>query len=146
MKISSEDLPSGYDYKVQPDCNNLDHIPGTFGLPVIGHLPWLFNDLRGLSDKLLDKYGAVTKLNIAGSKGVFVTNPDVVQAVFLDPKRNFSNEKAFENTIGKFFSGGLLLIDFDEHKAQRRLFQTAFKNEPMRHYIGTMKKLIATQI
>ena len=83
-----------------------------------------------MSNKLLDKYGTIAKLNIAGSKGIFVSNPDVVQAVFLDRHRNFSNEKAMENNIGRFFSGGLLLIDFDEHKEQRRLFQTAFKNEP----------------
>ena len=143
MKVNSEVLPPGYDYKTQPDCTDLDHIPGTFGLPVIGHLPWVFSDLRGLSVKLRKKYGPIAKLNIAGSKGIFVANPEVVKAVFLDPHRNFSNEKAFENTIGRFFSGGLLLIDFDEHKAQRRLFQTAFKAEPMRQYTLQMNNIIA---
>ena len=146
MKISQEALPPGYDYKNQPDCTDLGHIPGTFGLPIIGHIPWIFNDLRGLSAKLRDKYGPIAKLNIAGSKGIFVANPDVVKDIFLDPHRNFSNEKAFENTIGRFFSGGLLLIDFDEHKAQRRLFQTAFKAEPMRQYIVQMNNIIAKQI
>ena len=146
MKVNSEEIPPGYDYKTQPNCTDLDHIPGTFGLPIIGHLPWVFSDLRALSIKLRDKYGPIAKLNIAGSKGVFVANPEVVKAVFLDPHRNFSNEKAFENTIGRFFSGGLLLIDFDEHKTQRRLFQTAFKAEPMRQYTLQINDIIAAHI
>ena len=146
VKISTEPMPADYDYKAQPDSTELSHIPGTFGLPVLGHLPWIFNDLRALSNKLLDKYGTIAKLNIAGSKGIFVSNPDVVQAVFLDRHRNFSNEKAMENNIGRFFSGGLLLIDFDEHKEQRRLFQTAFKNEPMKQYVKQMNVIFAEHI
>jgi len=146
MKISTEALPAEYDYKSQPDCTDLDHIPGTFGLPVIGHLPWVLKDLRGLSGALLRQYGAIAKLNIAGSKGIFVANPEVVKDIFLDTHKNFSNEKAFENTIGKFFSGGLLLIDFDEHKAQRRLFQTAFKAEPMRQYTQQINDIVARHI
>ena len=92
MKISTEALPAEYDYKSQPDCTDLDHIPGTFGLPVIGHLPWVLKDLRGLSGALLRQYGAIAKLNIAGSKGIFVANPEVVKDIFfaepprLDPK------------------------------------------------------------
>lgn len=146
MRISDETLPAGYDYKLQPDASELSHIPGTYGLPVIGHILSIYNDLPGLSKTLLDKYGPICKFNMGGSKGVFVSNPDVVQEVFLDKTRNFSNEKAFENTIGKFFKGGLLLIDFDEHKAQRRLFQTAFKNEPMRGYTDALNTIMAEHI
>ena len=146
VKISPEPLPEGYDYKAQPDCTDLGHIPGTFGLPLLGHLPWVFDDLRGLTRRLFAKYGPLTKLNIVGSKGILVTHPDVVRDVLLDQHKNFSNEKAFENTIGRFFSGGLLLIDFEEHRTQRRLFQTAFKAEPMKQYAQEMNQLITTQL
>ncbi len=146
LNIRSEQFPPNYDYKSQPDCTDLDHIPGNFGLPFLGHFIGFVKDLRGLSDSLFKRYGPLCKFNLAGSKGIFVHNPDVIQEIFLDKYQNFSNEKAFENTLGRFFDGGLLLRDFDEHKAQRRIFQSAFKNDAMRDYVNTMNVIMAEHI
>jgi cytochrome P450 len=134
------------DYKTQPDCTDLGHIPGNWGLPIIGHmLPWV-KDMRGMLEKHARQYGPVSKVNIMGNKGVMVTGPDIMQEALLDKDRNFSNEMAYQNTIGKFFEGGILLKDFDDHKIQRRIFQNAFKNEPMRTYVGYMNDIMGSDM
>jgi cytochrome P450 len=108
-------------------------------------LPWV-KDMRGMLEKHARQYGPVSKVNIMGNKGVMVTGPDVMQEVLLDKNRNFSNEMAYLNTIGKFFEGGILLKDFDDHKIQRRIFQNAFKNEPMRTYVEYMNDIMGSDM
>ena len=39
------------DYKQAPDCTDLQHIPGSFGMPIIGHTFALVKDLYGTIDK-----------------------------------------------------------------------------------------------
>jgi len=130
------------DYKQQPDCTDLPHIPGNYGLPLLGHMIDFVKDLRGMTDRNLVKYGPVSKININGNKGVLVAGPELMQEILLDKNRNYSNEMAFKNTLGKFFEGGILLKDFDEHKVQRRIFQNAFKNDAMRTYVQHMNELM----
>jgi len=131
------------DYKLQPDATDLGHIPGTFGYPVIGHMIDFVKDLRGMVDNNRRKHGNISKINIMGNKGLLVSGPEHMQEILLDKNRNFSNEMAFRNSLAKFFEGGILLRDFDEHKVQRRIFQTAFKNDPMRAYVKHMNHIMS---
>lgn len=134
------------DYKNHPDCTELPNIPGNYGLPVLGHIIPFVKDLRGMVENLTTRYGPLTKINLQGNKGVLVTGPDLMQEILLDKHRNYSTEMAYRNTIGRFFPGGILLKDFDEHKVQRRIFQTAFKNEAMRTYVEHMNNLMLADI
>jgi len=133
-------------YKSQPDCTKLPHIPGDYGLPLIGHMIDFVKDLRGMVDGNIQQYGKVSKLNIMGNKGVLVAGPETMQEVLLDKGRNYSNEMGFRNTLGKFFEGGILLKDFEEHKVQRRIFQNAFKNDPMRTYVQQMNTIMSADM
>ena len=124
LPISNNDLPSSpeEDYKNLPDCTDLGHIPGNFGWPIIGNMIEWVRDLRGMVERRVAKYGPVSRVNIIGSKGIMVVGPDVMQRILLDKDKNFSNEMGFKKNLGKFFEGGILLRDFDEHKVQRRIF------------------------
>ncbi|MCB1615923.1 MAG: cytochrome P450 [Pseudomonadales bacterium] len=130
-------------YKLEPDNTSLDRFPGNFGLPIIGHMIEFVKDLRGLVTRQIEKHGAVSKINFMGNKGLLVAGPDAMQKILLDPNRDFSNEMGFKNNLAKFFEGGILLRDFDEHKVQRRIFQSAFKNDPMRTYVQTMNEIMS---
>jgi cytochrome P450 len=134
--------PDEEDYKNQPDCIELDHIPGNFGWPFIGNMIEWVRDLRGMVERRMAEHGPVSRINIMGNKGIMVTGPDVMQRILLDKDKNFSNEMGFKKNLGKFFEGGILLRDFDEHKVQRRIFQTAFKNDPMRTYVRDMNAIM----
>lgn len=133
-------------YKNEPDCTDLSNIPGNWGLPFIGHMISWVKDMRGMIEDHKKTYGLLSKVNIMGNKGVMVSGPDFVQEALLDKNRNFSNEMAYRNTLGMFFEGGILLKDFDEHKVQRRIFQSAFKNDPMRTYVGYMNTIMSADM
>ena len=141
-----EEFAEEHNYRDYPDCIKLDHIPGDFGLPVIGNMIDFVKDLRGMVDRRTAKYGPVSRINIIGSKGLLVSGPDIMQQVLLDKDKNFSTEMGFKKNLGKFFEGGILLRDFEEHKIQRRIFQTAFKNDPMRTYVRQMNTIMAQDI
>lgn len=140
--MNSSATPLNREYTRYPDCTDLPCIPGTWGLPVLGHIIQFVKDLRGMVDNQVATYGLVAKLNLQGNKGVMVAGPDIMMEILLDKDRNYSTEMAYRNTLGRFFPGGILLKDFDEHKVQRRIFQTAFKNEAMRTYVQHMNALM----
>jgi cytochrome P450 len=134
------------DYRDHKDNHKLDHIPGSFGLPIIGHTFPLVKDLYGTIDKQYKKYGKVSRFGLAGFKGVLLVGPDLYQEVYLDKDRNFSAEMGYRGSLGRYYRGALLLRDHEEHKFQRRMMQSAFKNDAMKGYINTMGPMIAEAV
>src|SRR5690554_5645898 len=134
-------------YASQPDNTNLDHIPGDMGwIPWLGNtLNWI-EDLNGFIEKAYKKYGEVSKIKIGGQVGVMVLGAENYKNIYLDKDRNFSTMMGYENSLNHFYRGGLLMRDFDDHRFQRRMFQTAFKNEPMKGYIKIMNPALKSHI
>ena len=133
-------------YKEAKDNHKLDHIPGSYGMPVIGHTVALVKDLYGTVDKQYKEFGPVSKFGLAGFKGVLLCGPDLYQQVYLDKDKNFSAEMGYANSLGNFYKGALLLRDHEEHRFQRRMMQTAFKNDAMKGYIDTMGPMLAEAV
>ena len=133
-------------YKQQPDAQNLDHIPGEYGMPVLGKTFQILADLHVLVHDHYTRFGEVSRVNIGGQRGLFVVGADNLKQVYLDVDRNFSTEMGYAERLGRFYKGGLLLRDFDEHKVQRRIFQTAFKNQAMKGYVDVMNPLFEKYI
>lgn len=133
-------------YKQQPDAQNLDHIPGEYGMPVLGKTFQILADLQVLVHDHYTRFGEVSRVNIGGQRGLFVMGADNLKQVYLDVDRNFSTEMGYAERLGRFYKGGLLLRDFDEHKVQRRIFQSAFKNQAMKGYVDVMNPLFEKYI
>ena len=70
------------DYKLAPNNDKLDHIPGSFGWPIIGHTFPLVKDLYGTIDKQYKEFGPVSRFGLAG----FDDGEELIQAqvVLLD--------------------------------------------------------------
>jgi len=128
-------------YKQHPDAQNLDHIPGEYGMPVLGKTFQILADLSALVHDHYTRFGEVSRVNIGGQRGLFVMGPENLKQIYLDPDRNFSTEMGYAERLGRFYKGGLLLRDFDDHKAQRRIFQSAFKNQAMKGYVDVLNPL-----
>jgi len=124
----------------------LAHIPGDEGWPVVGVIPRYIYGMDGLVKDFHQRFGDVARMKIPGSRGLFVFGADNYQRIFLDAERIFSNRSGYEATIGHLFRGALLLQDFEEHRFQRRILQTAFKTEALRQYPVLMNPIIATQL
>lgn len=129
-------------YKRQPVCDDLDHIPGKDGLPWVGRTFALVKDFYGLVDEYYRNYGPVSRIRLIGHRSVLCVGADINRLIYLDPDKNFSAEMGYHENLSEFYSGGLLMRDFDDHRLHRRLFQTAFKTESMRHYTDVMNPIM----
>ncbi len=121
------------DYLTQPTTQELDHIPGDYGWPLLGKaIPFSRNPMQ-VCEEHYQNYGAVSRFQMGNERVLLALGPENAQALHLDSDRNFSSEKGlmrFKPLIG----GSLIMKDFEEHRFQRRLMQTAFKNTTMREY------------
>ena len=121
-------------YRQAPDNHALGHIPGDDGWPVLGRAVAVARDLHALSEEHLLRYGPVSRIRLMD------------QRILLDREGQFSAEKGYEGELGRFYQGGLLLTDFDEHRLSRRLMQGAFKPAALERYLAMMQPLIDAQL
>jgi cytochrome P450 len=124
------------------DNKRLDHIPGSFGLPLIGDTFSFVMKPFEVLDAHYKKHGPVFKTSLTFQKFVVALGPEFIQQLMLDSKQSFSARMGYNTALGDFFAGGLLMRDFDEHKFHRRIMQTAFKIDAMRSYVDLMHPII----
>lgn len=133
-------------YKAKPDCSDLAHIPGRTGLPYFGRSIEALLGWEEMTKKELETYGNVSRIKMLQQHGIMLQGAENLQRVFLDREQAFSAEKGYEQSIGQFYRGGLLMRDFDDHKFQRRIMQTAFKTAAMKTYVDQMTPIMAKHI
>jgi cytochrome P450 len=79
-------------------------------------------------------------------KMVNLMGPDANRLVLLDQERIFSARKPWMAIMGRIFPNGLLLMDGDRHKTDRRIMHTAFKRPVLRSYTEQMNPMIASRV
>lgn len=104
------------------------------GLPVVGQLLQYAKDPLALFQREWDHYGPVAPMNSLGRKAALLLGPDACGAALLNKDGALANEPAWSQLVGPFFHGGLMLIDFDEHKRHRRILQQAFTRPRLQSY------------
>jgi cytochrome P450 len=134
------------DYARVRDNKDLSHIPGSYGLPLIGETFSFVMDPFKVLHARYQKYGPVSKTNMTFQKFVVALGPEYIQQLMLDRNESFSARMGYNAPLGDFFAGGLLMKDFAEHKFHRRIMQSAFKTEAMRTYVELMHPIIDEQI
>ncbi len=128
------------------DNTKLDHIPGRYGLPLLGETFRFVLQPFEVLDEHYRKYGPVSKASLTFQKFVVALGPEFMQQLMLDSKQSFSARMGYNTPLGDFFAGGLLMRDFDEHKFHRRIMQTAFKIDAMRSYVDLMHPIIDREL
>ena len=121
-------------YLERPDNRDLRQMPGDYGLPLIGNALSLASNPLKFCDDRFKRYGEVSRFAMGPSHMVLALGPENARALHLDVEKNFSSAKGlghFESLIG----GSLIMKDFEEHRFQRRLMQTAFKKSSMDGYM-----------
>ena len=113
----------------------LNDIPGDTGLPIFGQTFKLLKDPEGLHKAMISKYGPVYRSNSFFKDSVSLAGADAAEFLLMDKDRNFSSEKGWAPYLERLFPRGLMLMDFDEHKAHRHIMATAFKTGPMKGYL-----------
>jgi cytochrome P450 len=119
----------------------LSHIPGENGPPIIGTTLRVLADPPGYGMKMIAKYGKVFRTNAFGSPNVSLIGPEANELVLFDRDKLFSSEQGWGPTLNLLFPRGLMLMDFNHHRADRKVLGVAFKPEPMRAYAQDMNRI-----
>lgn len=133
-------------YRQAPDNHDLGHIPGEWGLPVIGRTVSVQNDVNGFLQEHVAKYGQPSRIGMGLQKGVLITHPDHLQQVLLDRDQCFSSNMGYEKTVSRYYGGSFLTQDFADHIVNRRIFQTSFKNSALKGYTEIMNDTVEESI
>ena len=62
------------------------------------------------------------------------------ELLLFDRDKIFSSEQGWGPALHQLFPRGLMLMDFDHHRMDRRALSIAFKPEPMRHYADALER------
>lgn len=125
---------------------NIDHIPGDYGLPVVGNSLKLVKDSAGFTRHMAKTHGPVHRSSAFLRKTVVLLGPEANEFVLMDRERNFSSEGGWVPLLGELFPNGLMLKDFDNHRAHRKIMQVAFKSPAMQNYIDYLNKGISDRL
>jgi cytochrome P450 len=124
----------------------LAHVPGGDGWPLVGHSVRFLRDAHGLMDEHRERYGDVFRVRVAGRPSVVFLTPQATREIYLDPGRALSSEGGWASSIGVLFRRGLMLRDFEDHHAHRRVMQQAFSRTAMAGYVGTVHAVVRREL
>jgi len=109
--------------------------PGPARLPYIGNLLSLRQDPLGYLQRLQRTYGNMATIYFGKNPAVVLFRPEHVRYVLVEHPRDFSNRGVLRNDNDDgFASEGLLTIDGEQHRQQRRAVQPAFHKKQVEGY------------
>ncbi|EDL48411.1 cytochrome P450 [Erythrobacter sp. SD-21] len=129
-----------------PSAVDLAHIPGEGGWPLVGNTLKMLKDPHAFTRRMVEIYGRVYKNKAFGGWNVGLIGADANELLLFDRNKNFSSEQGWGPILDQLFPRGLMLMDFDHHRADRRALSIAFKPGPMRHYSGSLNRGIAQKV
>src|SRR3546814_18492474 len=66
--------------------------------------------------------------------------------IMFGSEKIFSSEQVWGPVLNLLFPRGLMLMDFEKHRADRKILSVAFKPEPTRHYADSLNEGIRARI
>lgn len=121
---------------------NLGHIPGPRTIPLIGKTIGFGLDPYGTYFDQVASFGDVFRMTVFGQTWVVLAGPDALEHVYLNRENIFSAQNGLK-AFAPIFSGGLLHRDDLDHRAHRRVMQSAFRAPALENYLDLMNGEIA---
>ena len=109
-------------------------VPGDEGLPLLGHALGYVRFGTDLNRRRSAHYGPVWWMRTPNGRAIVVGGPAATREVLTNRDKAFSQE-GWRVLVDRFFHRGLMLMDFDEHRAHRRIMQEAFTAERITTYV-----------
>jgi cytochrome P450 len=129
-----------------PDESAIAHIPGEGGWPLVGNTFRMLADPHGFTARMVETYGKVYKNRAFGGWQVALIGAEANELLLFNKDKIFSSEQGWGPILELLFPRGLMLLDFDHHRIDRRALSIAFKPGPMRHYSGALNSGIAREV
>src|SRR5215831_12131888 len=115
--------------------------PGPTRLPYIGNLLSLRLDPLGYLQRLQRTYGNMATIYFGKNPAVLLFRPEYTRYVLVEHPRDFSNRGVLGNDRDDSFANeGLLTIDGEQHRHQRRAVQPAFHKKQVEGYAGIINQ------
>jgi cytochrome P450 len=117
--------------------------PGPRKLPYIGNLLSLRQDPLGYLQQLQRTYGNMATVHFGRTPTVLLFRPEYVRYVLIENPRSFSNRGVLQENEQEdqgAASEGLLTIDGEKHRQQRRAVQPAFHKKHVESYATIMEQ------
>ena len=121
-------------------------IPGDSGMPIFGHTFRLLKDPVALGNHMRAKYGDVYRTYSFFKHNVALAGPEASEFFLMDKDKNLSSELGWSPYLFRLFPRGLMLLDFDEHRAHRHIMAAAFKTGPMKGYLERLNASMPDRI
>ena len=128
-----------------PTGSDLKPIYGT-GAPGFVELLRSVIDRKAMTRRNRELFGDIAYQNLMGKKCVLPMTPQTAEPAIMNKNKVFANAPAWEFLIGAVFKLGLLLLDFDEHRQQRLIFQQAFTNNNFKGYMQEMQPMLQRRL
>ncbi len=124
----------------------VDHVPGENGWPIIGNTFKQLRDPHAFERDMVAKYGLVYRNRSFGGVHVRLVGPDANELVMFDRDKVFSSEQGWGVILNLLFPRGLMLMDFEKHRTDRKTLSVAFKPEPMKLYAKALNEGIRKRV
>ena len=111
--------------------------PGPRPLPFVGNILEFRRDQLGYLQRLQQTYGNMATIYIGKIPIVLLFRPEHVRYVLTENPRNFTSREVAEG-LRQLIGDGLITIDGETHREQRRRVQPAFHKKRVESYAQTM--------
>jgi cytochrome P450 len=121
-------------------------IPGDPGPPLIGHTLRIRRDPVAWGLDRYQRYGPVSWSRAWGSTIVNLIGAEAVADALRNRDGAFANGPGWGPFLEPFFTRGLMLLDFEEHRQHRRIMAEAFTPRRLSAYFASAAPRIADTI
>jgi len=111
--------------------------PGPRGLPYLGNALEVRRDPLGFLQELQRTYGDIVMIRVMRMSIVLLFRPEYMRYVLVEHPHQFSNRGLGPNEANAA-NEGLLTIDGEKHRQQRRAVQPAFHKKVVESYASTI--------
>jgi cytochrome P450 len=125
---------------------DIGYVPGRDGWPLIGTTLEQLKDPHAFTRKMVGQFGQVYRTHGFGGRYVELVGPEANELVLFDRDKTFSSEQGWGPMLNLLFPRGLMLMDFEKHRIDRRTLSVAFKPEPMKLYADALSQGIARRV
>lgn len=118
------------------------NIPGSLGIPYIGHTFHFFRDAIGLLTEKQKKYGDVFQFRMLGNRIICLCGHTANKFVLVEQGAHFESQEVWEDALSELFPNGLMLMDGERHKYHRSILRAAFTKDALNGYLDIMPQVI----